>query len=238
MTTYRSTARRAGAALLLAGALAIAGCGASGAGTAAPSAQAPTPQPATSTPAPTATPEPTPSPTAAMTAAPTDARTEAPASAATVDLGGFAFRPGEVLDYYVEQGFICEDPQASNVAAGYASVRCLKTEDSGATAIVSLVVDEETGITGDAFAGYVTAAGTEGPDRKAAAMHLGGFVAAMLGTELGAEAATWVATNIDAVDLESSFGGIAAIIYQENDEGGVGHYVEVANDTYLNAPAP
>ncbi len=236
MTTYRSIARRTGAVLLLAGAFAIAGCGASGSGSAAPSAQAPsaqapTPQPASATPAPTATT----APTEATTPAPTDA----PASATTGDLGGFAFPPGDVLDYHTsaEQGFVCKDPQPSNVAAGHTTIRCLKSEDSGAVAMVSIVVDAN-GTTADAFGGYITAAGTEGPDPKAAAMHLGGFVARMLGTDVGADAATWAATNLDAVDLVKKFGGITAIIYQEDDEGGVGHYVEVANDAYLNAPAP
>lgn len=229
---FRSTARRAGAVLVFAGAFAIAGCGASGSGTAAPSAQTPTPQPA---PTEATTPTATTAPIEATTPAPTDA----PASATTGDLGGFAFPASDVLDYYTsaEQGFVCEDPQPSDVAAGHTKVRCLKTEDSGAVAIVSLVVDAN-GTTADAFGGYITAAGTEGPDPKAAAMHLGGFVAAMLGTDIGADAATWVATNLDAVDLVKKFGGITAIIYQENDEGGVGHYVEVANDAYLNAPAP
>ena len=237
MSTFRST-RRWGAILALIGAFALAGCGGTAGASAAATAQAPSPTAAPATEAPTATPTPTPSPTEAPTVAPTEAPTEAPASAGTEDLGGFAFPPGEVLDYYVSQGFVCEDPKVSDVAAGYTSVRCLLTEESGATAIVALVVNDATGATGDAWAGYITAAGTEGPDRKDAAQHLGGFIAAMLGSNPGTEAATWIAENLDAQDLVKKYGAITAIIYQENDEGGVGHYVEVANDAYINAPAP
>jgi hypothetical protein len=236
----RTVIRRPAAllALALAGTLTLAACG----GAAATPAPA-TPAPATATPAPTATatptPAPTPSPTLAPTPtpAPTEAPSEGAATANPAALGGFAFKPGDVLDYYISAGFTCEDPEPSDVAAGYTNVRCLKTDEAGTTALVALAVDD-AGVTGDGFAGYITPAGSAGPDRKAAAEHLGGFAAAMLGTDLGEEAAIWAAQNLDAVDLQASFGGIAAIVYQENDEGGVGPYVEFASPAYLNAPAP
>jgi hypothetical protein len=236
LSTFRSPVRRAGAVVLFASALALAGCGATASGTPGASAQAPTPQPATATPA--------------LSAAPSDAPTDVPSAAASgalpsigasldpADNGGFAFKPGDVLAYYASQGFTCEGAQPSTLAKGYSDVRCLKKEDSGATALFVLDVNDETGIIGDAFAGYINAAGGKAPDPASAAAHLGGFISKMLGPDAAAEAATWVTTNLTANDLKTTFGPITALIYQENDEGGVGHYVEVASDTYLKAPAP
>ena len=233
MTTICST-RRAGAVLVFIGALALGGCGASGSGTAAPSAQAPTPAPPTE--APVATLAPTASPTEAPTATPTEAPIDAPASAAAGDFGGFAFAPGDVLDYFVGQGFKCKDPQPSTQAAGYTIVRCLKA-DGDATAVVALVVSE-AGITGNAFAGYVNAAGADLPAKEPATTHLAGFLAAMLGQDLGLKAATWFTQQLSGADAESAFGGIRTLSYGENDSTGVGYWVEVANDAFLAAPTP
>jgi hypothetical protein len=233
VTTIRST-RRAGAVLVLIGAFALAGCGGSAPATAAPSVQAPTPAPATA--APTATPAATPSPTEAPTPAPTETPSDAPASAAAGDFGGFAFAPGDVLDYYVSQGFECKDPQPSTQAAGYTIVRCLKA-DGDATAVVALVVSDG-GVTGNAFAGYVNAAGADLPAQEPAATHLAGFLAAMLGQDLGLEAAAWFTQQLGGADAESTFGGIHTLSYGENDATGVGYWVEVANDAFLAAPNP
>ena len=238
MSTFRSPVRRACAVLLVA--IAVAGCGASTTGgTPQASAQAPTPQPATATPALTS------APTAAATASPTDAPTvaatdAAPSIAASLDPtdnGGFAFKPGDVLDYYVSQGFDCKDPQPSTQAADYTIVRCFKTDDAGTTAMVALVVSAD-GVTGNAFAGYLNPAGSDLPDKQAAAAHLGGFLAARLGTDLGSQAATWLGTNFGAEGIQKTFGPINALIYGENDENGVGYFTEVVNDAFMKAPAP
>ncbi len=216
----------------LAAAIVLAACGASGSGTAAPSAQAATPAPPTATPA-AATPIPTPETTPEPIASPPDAPASAPA-----DLGGFGFAPGDVLDYYVGEGFVCEDPKPSSQAVGYTQVRCLKAGEGDApTAIITLVVDDK-GVTGDAFAGYITLAGTDGPETKEAYEHLAGFLGAMLGTEAGAEAATWLAQNLGKDNAQTSVGQILVGTYPEDDEGGVGYYVELANKAFMDAPVP
>ncbi len=234
--------RRGGmfAVIGLAAAVGLAACGATGSGTAAPSALAPTPAPPTATPAsatpsptPATTPEPTASPAGAPNASPADAPASAPA-----DLGGFGFAPGDVLDYYVGEGFDCEDPKPSRQAVGYTQVRCLKEGEGDApTAIITLVVNDK-GVTGDAFAGYVTLAGTDGPAAKDAYEHLAGFLGAMLGTEAGAEAATWLAQNLGKDNAQTSVGQILVGTYPEDDEGGVGYYVELANKAFMDAPVP
>ena len=226
--------RRGGmfAVIGLAAAVGLAACGATGSGTAAPSAQAPTPAPPTATPA-AATPIPTPETTPEPIASPPDAPASAPA-----DLGGFGFAPGDVLDYYVGEGFVCEDPKPSSQAVGYTQVRCLKAGEGDApTAIITLVVDDN-GVTGDAFAGYITLAGTDGPETKEAYEHLAGFLGAMLGTEAGAEAATWLAQNLGKDNAQTSVGQILVGTYPEDDEGGVGYYVELANKAFMDAPVP
>jgi len=228
----------------LAAAIGLAACGATGSGTEAPSAQVPTPAPATATPA-AATAGPTPSPTTETTQVPTPSPTrdpnaspsDAPASA-PADLGGFGYAPGDVLDYYVGEGFVCEDPKPSTQAAGYTQVRCLKAGEGDApTAIVSLVVSDK-GVTGDAFAGYVTPAGTKGPETKAAYEHLAGFLGAMLGTDAGTEAATWLAQNLGKEQAQTRVGEILVGTYPEDDAGGVGSYVELANQAFMDAPVP
>jgi len=228
----------------LAAAVGLAACGATGSGTAAPSAQAPTPAPVATTPS-AATPNPIPSPTMETTPVTTPSPTpgsnaspsEAPASA-PADLGGFGYPPGDVLDYYVGQGFVCEDPKPSSQAAGYTQVRCLKAGEGNApTAIIALVVSDE-GVTGDAFAGYVTPAGTKGPEAKAAYEHLAGFLGAMLGTDAGTEAATWLAQNLGKENAQTRVGEIVVGTYPEDDAGGVGSYVELANQAFMDAPVP
>ncbi len=229
--------RRGGgfAVIGLVAAIGLAACGATGSGTAAPSAQAPTPAPAAATPNPTteATSEPAASPSEAPNASPADAPATAPA-----DLGGFGFPPGDVLDYYVGEGFVCEDPKPSSQAVGYTQVRCLKEGEGDApTAIITLVVNDE-GVTGDAFAGYITLAGTDGPTTKDAYEHLAGFLGAMLGANAGTEAATWLAQNLGKENAQTSVGQLLVGTYPEDDEGGVGYYVELANKAFMDAPAP
>ncbi len=136
------------------------------------------------------------------------------------------------------KGFVCEDPKPSSQAVGYTQVRCLKDGEGDApTAIITLVVNDE-GVTGDAFAGYITPAGTKGPEPKAAYEHLAGFLGAMLGTDAGTEAATWLAQNLGKETAQTRVGEILVGTYPEDDAGGVGYYVELANKAFMDAPVP
>jgi hypothetical protein len=239
MTTFHTRTGRFAAVLAVAATVALAGCGATASGSPAASAQAPTPAtpaPATMTPAPAA-----PSPTAESTPSPTVAPTQAASGAPSGNpaaLGGFAFLPGDILAYYAGLAFECKDAQPSTQAADYTIVRCLRTEKAGGpTEIVALVVSQD-GVTGNAFAGYVNPAGGTFPDKKASFTFLASFLGAMLGTDVGAQAATWLAPNVGKELAQDTFGEILGGTYTENDANGVGYYVELANRAFMDAPAP
>ena len=93
-------------------------------------------------------------------------------------------------------------------------------------------------MTGDAFAGYVTPAGTKGPEAKDAYEHLAEFLGAMMGTDAGTEAATWLAQNLGKENAQTGVGQVFVGTYPEDDAGGVGYYVELANKAFMDAPVP
>ena len=203
------------------------------------------------TPAPTAAP--TPAPTAAPTAAPTPAptprprrATEAPTVApagspdATKDpaLGGFAFPAADVLAYYESIGLTCGDPTDSTQAAGYKVTRCVKTDDAtGLTTIVAVVTDPD-GVTGDAFAGVLGSDGKTMPKPEDAVDGLGRFLGAMLGKADGITAVTWLAQHMGEEMAQTTINDMLVATYPGDEATGLGYYVEVANQAFLNAPAP
>ena len=232
MTITRPTAP---GALLLAATLVLAACGGS--------AATPAPTAAPVTPAPTEAPA-TPAPTEAPTEAPVtpEPSIEAPSIEAGTpdpgDNGGFAFKPGDVLDYYISVGFECEDPTPSTQAKDYTTVRCFRDAGGGSTELIALVVSAD-GVTGDAFAALLNEAGSEMPDLQATAEFLGGFTAAMLGEEIGTnQAVPWLLDNLGAESAQTEINGMLFGTYTEDDDGGVGMYVEVANQAFMSAPAP
>jgi hypothetical protein len=225
----RSPARRAaiGAVLCLAGAILFAGCGGA--------AATPTPAP---TPAPTATPAPAPEPTPEPTPAPTPAPTATPAASTAANLGGFAFPAEQVLAYYESVGFKCEDPTASTQAAGYSVVRCLSADAAtGFTTLVAVVVDPD-GVTGDAFAGVVGTDGKPKPTPEQALEGLSFFLGAMLGETNGLEAGTWLASNLGEEMVQTRVNDMLVATYPGDKDKGLGYYVEVANQAFLDAPVP
>ncbi len=222
-------------ALLLAATLVLAACGGS--------AATPAPTAAPVTPAPTEAPA-TPAPTEAPTEAPVtpEPSIEAPSIEAGTpdpgDNGGFAFRAEDVLAYYMSEGFTCSDPTASTQAQGYIIQRCSMDAGGGVTQLIALVYTNN-GVTGDAFAGYLKDPGSEMPAAADAIEFLGGFTAAMLGTDLATnEAIPWLGDNIGSESAQVTYGTLLYGTYTEDDDAGVGIYVETANDAFMNAPAP
>ena len=96
----------------------------------------------------------------------------------------------------------------------------------------------DAGATGNAFAGYVNAAGSALPAQEPAATHLAGSSRPCWARSWASEAATWFTQQLGGPEAESSFGGIRTLSYGENDANGVGYWVEVANDAFLAAPSP
>ncbi|MEI7745582.1 MAG: hypothetical protein WCK58_17735 [Chloroflexota bacterium] len=152
--------------------------------------------------------------------------------------GGFAFLPDDILAYYEGEGYVFEDPQASSQAAGWWSVRCLRSDPAtGLTHIVSIVVDRD-GVLGDGFSGVVGPAGTPMPSTADVATSLGGFLGALLGQEDGTRAFGWASAHFGGEAAQATLADMLVGTYVEDDENGVGIYVEVANPAYLAASAP
>ena len=237
MSTIHRTPKCLAAVFGLAGAMLLAGCGGAATPTAAPTAApataAPTAEPAT-TPAPA-----TPAPTAAPTAAPaTVAPTEASASAAAGDTGGFAFAPADVFAYYTSQGFTCQDPTPSSQAAGYTIQRCTKEDAANGQLQLIAIVTDPNGVTGDAFAGVLASDGKTMPTPEQSLEHLSSFVGAMLGADRGMAPGVWLAKNLGAETAQTTAGDLLVGTYTQNDSAAVGLFVEMANQAFLNAPAP
>lgn len=217
--------------------LVAAACGGSAA-TPAPATPAP------ATPAPTAAPA-TPAPTEApATPAPTEAPSvEAPSLDAgtpdPADNGGFAFSAKDLMDYYTsEEGFQCEDPTPSTQAAGYTVQRCIHDAGNGVSELIAFVVDAD-GVMGDAFAAYLLDAGSAMPDPADAAPFLSGFSAGLLGTDVFTnDALPWLQENLGKDSAQTEISGLLYGTYTEDDDGGVGLYVESANQAFMDAPAP
>ena len=222
MTATDRTRPRALAVLGVAGAILLGACGGGTAGTPAPAA----------TPAPTAAVA-TPSP--APTGAPGDSPIASNASSAN---GGFAFSTQEVIAYYKGAGYTCQPETPSTQAAGYTVQRCLLADDAKKlTHLVAFVFDPD-GVTGNAFSGVLGSDGKTMPAPADAIEALGGFLGAMLGTDQGTTTVTWLAEHLGEKSAQTTAGDILVMTYTGNDATGQGLYVEVANQSFMDAPAP
>ena len=225
MTSIVRPTRRATAVLALAGTLALAGCG--GTSTATQAAASPTVSQA-----PAATVAPASGPPAAS-AAPTDSGPLNPRA-----LGLFAVNAEDAVAFYAERGFDCQDPQPSTQAAGYLIVRCLRENaETGTTDLVGLVHTTE-GILGNAFAGILTPAGTDGPTVPIAYAYLAEFLGVTLGEGTGTKAADWYGASLGKETERTAIDGLVVQHYRQDDGNGVGRYVEIANEWFLTAPSP
>jgi hypothetical protein len=93
-------------------------------------------------------------------------------------------------------------------------------------------------VLGDAFAGVVAPAGSEMPATDDMIMPLAFLAGAVLGEAASEEAATWLFSNLGSEMAQTQVNGNTVATYTENDDGGVGAYVEVATPAFIEAPAP
>jgi hypothetical protein len=216
-------------------ALVVAGCG----GTAATPAPTPVPTadvevteaPATAAPA-------TPEPSAAPASAPTEpAASPAEPEITTAPAGTFLFGYEDMLAYYQGQGYTCQEPGASGVAAGYTTHICTLESDGQPTDMIGFLVADD-GTLGDVFAGVLHPAGGEMPSAIDMIEPLAFVLGATLGETEGAAAANWLAENIGSEMVQAEFNGNTVYTYTVNDQSGVGAFSEVATPAYLAAPAP
>jgi hypothetical protein len=185
---------------------------------------------------PAASPSLTPAPSSAPPARPS--ASEPPSSASpTANTTGFAFAAEAIVAYYETRGYVCSAVQPSTTAAGYTVRSCQTTDDAGRTHVIGLVTDPEGGLAN----GFASVKGTEAETILApidALDPLAGFLGVMLGEDEGAAQLTWLASHLGDTYAQTTSGPIRVATYTESEEDHSTLYVEVANQAYLDAPAP
>ncbi len=220
---------RAATVLGLAAVVALAACG----GAAAPTPES-TLSPTTAA-SPAATPVPAlPERTPEISAAPTDA----PVTPDPDANGGFAYPASEVLAYYAGLGFECLAPEASTKASGYTVQRCTRAAPAADQVHVVAVVTDPRGVPGDAFAAVIANDGATMPTPAQSLAHLSRFVGVMLGGEMGMDPSVWLVKNLGAESEQTTAGDLTVTTYSLNDDSGVGLFLEMANQGFLDAAAP
>lgn len=194
--------------------------------------ETPTPSPANPTIGPTATPPSTPADDQPSETPPPPTPT-APASPTRG--AGFAFVADDVLGYYEGLGYECTDWRPSTTAADFSYRSCASVDGDGRTLVIGVVVDPD-GELANGFASVEAAAGQTSLAPIDALEPLAGFLGAMLGEERGAAILTWFATHLGDEYAETPDGALRVATYTDLEGEAPRIYVEVANQTYLDAP--
>jgi hypothetical protein len=161
----------------------------------------------------------------------------APVSAtATVAPGGFAFAADDIVAYYQSQGYTCGAQQPSSKALGYFFRTCTKVDDVGRTRVIGLVTDPG-GNLADAFASVQGTTGEAILLPIDALEPLGGFLGATLGQDNGAAALAWLASHLGDAYTDTKIGLISLATYTNSKDDHSKLYVEIANQTYMDAAA-
>jgi hypothetical protein len=158
-----------------------------------------------------------------------------PAANPTANTTGFAFAAEDIAAYYASKGYACTDPQPSTKASGFAVRTCQVTDAAGRTHIVGLVTDPAGGFAN----GFASVKGKDTESILApidALDPLSGFLGATLGEEQGAALLTWLASHLGDTYAETTSGPIKVATYTASEDDHSTLYVEVANQSYLDAP--
>jgi hypothetical protein len=163
-------------------------------------------------------------------------RSEPPPSAnPTANTTGFAFAAEDIAAYYASKGYACTDPQPSTKASGFAVRTCQVTDAAGRTHIVGLVTDPAGGFAN----GFASVKGKDTESILApidALDPLSGFLGATLGEEQGAALLTWLASHLGDTYADTTSGPNKVATYTASEDDHSTLYVEVANQSYLDAP--
>jgi len=181
---------------------------------------------------PTASPT-SPTPTSPTSAVQSPSLSEAPSPTVAA---GFAFDAQSVVGYYQTQGYTCTGPQPSALAQGHQFTSCQLVDPAGRTRVVGVVTDPN----GDLADGFASVRGTASEtilDPSAALEPLAGFLGAMLGESRGESLLTWLAGHLGDAFAETTIDDLHVATYIKGDDHST-IYVEVANQTYLDAPSP
>jgi hypothetical protein len=147
---------------------------------------------------------------------------------------GFAFAADDIVAYYMTQGFTCASAQPSAKASGFTVRRCQRTDEDGRTRVVGLVTDRD-GFLADAFASVRGMTGETVLAPIDALDPLSGFLGATLGETQGAALLTWLASHLGDAHIETTSGPITVATYTASEDDHATLYVELANQTYLEA---
>jgi hypothetical protein len=164
---------------------------------------------------------------------PTPSESALPTAAAS----GFAFSVDGVIGYYQGKGYVCSTPQPSTTAAGYIYRSCQAQDPAGRALVVGLVTDPR-GALADAFASVQGKASETIPAPSDALNPLSAFLGAMLGEDRGDALLMWLAGHLgdDYAQTTSTDLKVATYTASQTDHSRL--YVEIANQSYLDAPTP
>lgn len=157
---------------------------------------------------------------------------------ASIDPGtGFAFAAEDIVAYYQGQGYSCNAVEPSTTAAGFFFRSCEKVDAAGRSLVVGLVTDPG----GRLAEGFATITGNESEDvlePEVALPPLAGFLGAVLGEDEGARAADWLIDHLGGVYEQTLLGKVTLATYNGEDDDPKVLAVELANQSYLDAPTP
>ena len=171
-------------------------------------------------------------PSATATAPPPSSGSPEPAPSA-----GFAFDPESIVGYYETLGYACAPVQPSTKAAGYSYRACQLVDADGRTRVVGIVTDRADNVA-DAYAS-VAGTGTEPILDPAVALEpLSAFLGATLGMRQGESVLPWLASHLGDVYASTTIGELSVATYTATPDDHSTLFVEIANRTYLEAPAP
>jgi len=150
---------------------------------------------------------------------------------------GFGFSVEAVIAYYEGQGFSCDQIQPSATATGYFFQGCQLVDADGRTLALGFVTDPS----GDLADGYASVQGR--PDEPileptVALDHLSGFLGAMLGEDRGTSLLEWLAGHLGDAFAQTTIDVLVVATYTQSATDHSRLYLEIADQDYINAPAP
>jgi hypothetical protein len=150
---------------------------------------------------------------------------------------GFAFSVEAVIGYYQGRGFICDEIQPSATAAGHFYQGCQMEDADGQTLAVGFVTNA-SGDLADAYASVQAPASEPFLEPTDALDHLSGFLGAMLGEVRGTSLLEWLAGHLGDAYEQTTIDTLAVATYTQSTTDQSRLYLELADQDYINAPAP
>lgn len=168
---------------------------------------------------------------------PSASAAESASSLPTPAPSGFGFSVEAVIAYYEGQGFTCDQIQPSATATGYFFQGCQMVDANRRTLALGFVTDPS----GDLADGYASVQGRPPEsilEPTVALDHLSGFLGAMLGEERGTSLLEWLAGHLGDAYAQTTIDVLVVATYTQSPTDHSSLYLEIANQDYINAPAP